>query len=246
MISLPCPTLPLMGSRYCQIYSFSVSWNFKDSSPEALLVPVIGIPIELCTLNMYRAQRMVDLDSELASVLFSRARIDSFGQQDLDSDADIVRKRKLQRMMAVRQLESGTKREEQIHHERDLQIIEAYRERIKAESISRMLSQAITTQHTLYATLGHAEFFEFSLKNPYSVQHTITIECEHPELSVIVNSREWKHFKNLTKTLTPLEEDMFHVEGGVQFPQIYLRPKETVYIPFKFQTFSADHSIAPQ
>ncbi|XP_048471112.1 nephrocystin-4 isoform X2 [Rhincodon typus] len=211
---------------------------------------------KLSALNMYRAQRMVDLDSELASVLFSRARIDSFGQQDLDSDADIVRKRKLQRMMAVRQLESGvdlkskthtlTKREEQIHHERDLQIIEAYRERIKAESISRMLSQAITTQHTLYATLGHAEFFEFSLKNPYSVQHTITIECEHPELSVIVNSREWKHFKNLTKTLTPLEEDMFHVEGGVQFPQIYLRPKETVYIPFKFQTFSADHSIAPQ
>ncbi|XP_072442840.1 nephrocystin-4 isoform X9 [Chiloscyllium punctatum] len=211
---------------------------------------------KLSALNMYRAQRMVDLDSELASVLFSRARIDNFGQQDLDSDADILRKRKLRRMMAVRQLESGvdlkskthvlTKHEERKHHERDLQIINVYRERIKSESISRMLSQAITTQYTLYATLGNAEFFEFSLKNPYSVQHTITIECEHPELSVIVNSREWKYFKNLTKTLTPLEEDMFHVEGGVQFPQLYLRPKETVYIPFKFQTFSADHSIAPQ
>ncbi|XP_078414346.1 nephrocystin-4 isoform X3 [Cetorhinus maximus] len=206
--------------------------------------------------NMYRAQRMVDLDSELASVIFSRARINSFGQQELDSDADIVQKRKLTRMMAVRHLESGfdlkskthilAKHEEQVHHKRDLQIIEAYRERIKMESISRMLSQAITTEYTLYATLGRAEFFEFSLKNPYSVQHTITIECEHPELSVIINSREWKHFKNLTKTLTPLEEDMFHVEGGIQFPQIYLRPKETVYIPFKFQTFSADHSITPQ
>ncbi|XP_060707897.1 nephrocystin-4 [Hemiscyllium ocellatum] len=213
-------------------------------------------PKKLSALNMYRAQRMVDLDSELASVLFSRARIDNFGQQDLDSDADILRKRKLRRMMAVRQLESGvdlkskthvlTKHEERKHHERDLQIINAYRERIKSESISRMLCQAITTQYTLYATLGNAEFFEFSLKNPYSVQHTITIECEHPELSVIVNSREWKYFKNLTKTLTPLEEDMFHIEGGVQFPQLYLRPKETVYIPFKFQTFSADHSIAPQ
>ncbi|XP_072334584.1 nephrocystin-4 isoform X3 [Scyliorhinus torazame] len=206
--------------------------------------------------NIYRAQRMIDLDSELASVIFSRARINSFGHQELDKDADIVRKRKLLRMMAVRQLESGVdlkskthilaKHEERIHHERDLQIVEAYRERIKTESISKMLSHAITTQYTLYATLGNAEFFEFCLKNPYSVQHTITIECEHPELSVIVNSREWKHFKNLTKTLTPLEEDMFHVEGGVQFPQVYLRPKETVYIPFKFQTFSADHSIAPQ
>ncbi|XP_078095293.1 nephrocystin-4 [Mustelus asterias] len=206
--------------------------------------------------NTYRAQRMIDLDSELASVIFSRARIDSYGHQELDTDADIIRKRKLQRMMAVRQLESGVdlkskthilaKHEERIHHERDLQIVEAYRERIKTESISKMLSQAITTQYTLYATLGNAEFFEFSLRNPYSVQHTVTIECEHPELSVIVNSREWKYFKNLTKTLTPLEEDMFHVEGGVQFPQIYLRPKETVQIPFKFQTFSADHSVAPQ
>ncbi|XP_067873614.1 nephrocystin-4 isoform X2 [Heterodontus francisci] len=211
---------------------------------------------KLSAHNLYRAQRLVDLESELASVLFSRARVDSFGQKQLDSDADIARKQKLKRMMAVRQLESGTdlkskthiltKHEERIHHERDLQIIEVYRERIKTESISRMLSQAITTQYTLYATLGNAEFFEFTLKNPYSVQHTITIECEHPELSVIVNSREWKYFKNLTKTLTPLEEDMFHVEGGVQFPQIYLRPKETVYIPFKFQTFSADHFIAPQ
>ncbi|XP_038677694.1 nephrocystin-4 isoform X3 [Scyliorhinus canicula] len=206
--------------------------------------------------NMSRAQRMIDLDSELASVIFSRARLNSFGHQELDNDADIVRKRKLERMMAVRQLESGVdlksktrilaKHEERIHHERDLQIVEAYRERIKTESISNMLSHAITTQYTLYATLGNAEFFEFCLKNPYSVQHTITIECEHPELSVIVNSREWKHFKNLTKTLTPLEEDMFHVEGGVQFPQVYLRPKEIVYIPFKFQTFSANHSIAPQ
>ncbi|XP_067826754.1 nephrocystin-4 [Heptranchias perlo] len=206
--------------------------------------------------NTYRAQRLVDLDSELGSVLFSRMRVSNFEQQQLDSEADVARKRKLERMVAVRQHEAGTdlnskthilaKHKEWIQHERDLQIIEEYRERIKAESISKMLSQAITTQYTLYATLGNAEFFEFSLKNPYNVQHTVTIECEHPELSVIVNSREWKYFKNLTSALTPLEEDMFHVQGGVQFPQIYLRPKETVYIPFKFQSFSADHSITPQ
>ncbi|XP_072100875.1 nephrocystin-4 isoform X3 [Mobula birostris] len=206
--------------------------------------------------NTHRAQRLVDQDSELASVLFSRARVDSYGQKQLDSEAEVIRRRKLNRMMSVRQLESGThlhskshilaKREERIQHERDLLLIEAYREQTKAEAISKMLSQAITTQFTLYSTLGNAEFFEFTLKNPYNVQHTVTIECEHPELSVIVNSREWKYFKNLSKVLTPLEEDMFHVDGGVQYPKIYLRPKETVYIPFKFQTFSADHSVPPQ
>ncbi|XP_069775150.1 nephrocystin-4 [Narcine bancroftii] len=203
-----------------------------------------------------RAQRLVNLDSELASVIFSRARIDRFGQQPLDSEAEDIRRRKLNRMMSVQQLEFGSefqskshimsKHEEWIQHERDLQIIEAYREQTKAESISKMLSQAITTQFTLYSTLGNAEFFEFKLKNPYNVQHTVTIECEHSELSVIVNSREWKYFKNLSKVLTPLEEDMFHVDGGVQFPQIYLRPKETVYIPFKFQTFSSDYSVISQ
>lgn len=45
-----------------------------------------------------------------------------------------------------------------------------------------MLSQAITTTHTIYATLGTAEFFEFVLKNPFNIPQTVTIECEDPEL----------------------------------------------------------------
>uniref|UniRef100_UPI00398E988F nephrocystin-4 isoform X2 n=1 Tax=Pristiophorus japonicus TaxID=55135 RepID=UPI00398E988F len=240
-------SLPIPQSRI--IASLDGTSGFSGGS-----LPAVGVETRNVH-NSHRAMRLVDLDNELASVLLSRSTLGSFGQQ-LNSEADIARQRKLKRMMAVRQLESGVdlkskthilaKHEEQIHHERDLQIIEAYRERIKPEIISKMLAQAITTQYTLYATLGNAEFFEYSLKNPYNVQHTVTIECDHPELSVIVNSREWKYFKNLTKTLTPLEEDMFHVEGGIQFPQVYLRPKENVNIPFKFQTFSADHSIAPQ
>lgn len=45
-----------------------------------------------------------------------------------------------------------------------------------------MLSQAITTTHTIYVTLGTAEFFEFVLKNPFSIPQTVTIECEDLEL----------------------------------------------------------------
>lgn len=67
-------------------------------------------------------------------------------------------------------------------HSRDLQVIDAYRERTKAESIAGVLSQAITTHHTLYATLGTAEFFEFALKNPHNTQHTVAIEIDSPEL----------------------------------------------------------------
>ncbi|NXX62641.1 NPHP4 protein, partial [Scopus umbretta] len=125
---------------------------------------------------------------------------------------------------------------------RDLQIIDAYREHIKGESISRLLSEAITTTHTVHAVLGTAEFFEFTLKNPYGVQHTVTIEVDHPELSVILDPREWRHFKELTESITPVEEEMFHLRDDLR-PQIYLRPKETVRIPFKYQTFSADPAV---
>ncbi|NXS96294.1 NPHP4 protein, partial [Jacana jacana] len=132
--------------------------------------------------------------------------------------------------------------EQRARHVWDLQIIGAYREHVKGESIFRMLSQAITATHTVHAVLGTAEFFEFTLKNPYSVQHTVTIQVNHPELSVILDPREWRHFKELTKSVTPVEEDMFHLCDNLR-PQVYLRPNETIRIPFKYQTFSADPAV---
>nr|XP_056721121.1 nephrocystin-4 [Euleptes europaea] len=207
--------------------------------------------------NVCQAQKLADVDSELAAMLFSRLREVSTAFQHTHREASITRRRKLERMLSVRRRESqegdGQKRasfimgrhEDRIQHSRDLQIIEAYRERIKAESIAGMLSQAITTHHTLYAMFGTTEFFEFALKNPYSVQHTVTIEIDNPELSVIVDSREWKHFKELTKTITPLEEDMFHLHENLT-PQVYLRPKETVHIPFKYQAFTTEHGAMKQ
>ncbi|XP_053818989.1 nephrocystin-4 isoform X2 [Vidua chalybeata] len=124
----------------------------------------------------------------------------------------------------------------------DLQVIDSYRNHIKGECIYQMLSQAITATRTVHAVLGTAEFFEFALKNPYGVQHTVTIEVDHPELSVILDPREWRHFKELTRSVTPVEEDMFHLSEDLK-PQVYLRPSETVHIPFKFQTFSADPAM---
>ncbi|XP_074916470.1 nephrocystin-4 isoform X6 [Chelonoidis abingdonii] len=209
------------------------------------------------TKNVSQAQKLADVDSELAAMVFSRLQEVSTVFQHASREASAIRRRKLERMMMVRQLEaqedvSGRRaslmgwREERMQHSRDLQIIDAYRERIKAESISSMLIQAITTNYTLYATLGTAEFFEFALRNPYNIQHTVTIEINHPELSVIVDSREWRHFKELTQTLTtPVEEDMFHLQDNLM-PQVYLRPRETIHIPFKYQTFSVDHAVMMQ
>ncbi|NXP51724.1 NPHP4 protein, partial [Heliornis fulica] len=201
--------------------------------------------------HVSQARRLAEAHSELADVLRSRWPEARLPPPAVPNEAAAARRRKLRRMALVRQQEDAGggkkpqvsgRQEQHIWHMRDLQIIDAYREHIKGESISRMLSQAITTTHTVHAVLGTAEFFEFALKNPYSVQHTVTIEVDHPELSVILDPREWRHFKELTKSATPVEEEMFHISNDLR-PQVYLRPKETVRIPFKYQTFSADPAV---
>nr|XP_020655673.1 nephrocystin-4 isoform X2 [Pogona vitticeps] len=207
--------------------------------------------------NVCQAQKLADVDSELAAMLFSRLREVSAAFQHTSREASITRRRKLERMMSVRRQESqegdcGKKaslilgrHEARVQHARDLQLIDAYRERLKAERIASMLSRAITTHHTLYASFGTAEFFEFSLKNPHNVQHTVTIQIDNPELSVLVDTCEWRYFKELTQTTTPLEEDMFHLQDNLT-PQVYLRPKESVHIPFKYQGFSVESAAVMQ
>ncbi|XP_056400464.1 nephrocystin-4 [Hyla sarda] len=201
--------------------------------------------------NISQAQKLADLDSELAAMLYSRMKEVSVAYQQANSETDAAQRRKMERMMAVRQLESQedpkmrksllpSQHEQRTQHTRDLQIIEAYRERTKAECISSMLNQAITSNYTVYATLGTAEFFEFQLKNPSNIQYTVSIEIDHPDLRVIVDTQEWRHFKDLTNTTTPIEENMFHVQQQSDSPQLYLRPKETVHIPFRYQTFVLD------
>ncbi|XP_054398231.1 nephrocystin-4 isoform X7 [Pongo abelii] len=198
--------------------------------------------------HVVQAQKLADVDSELAAVLLTHAR-QGKGPQDIGCESDATRRRKLERMRSVRLKEAGgelsqrgtsvlVQQSVRTQHLRDLQVIAAYRERTKAESIASLLSLAITTEHTLHATLGVAEFFEFVLKNPHNTQHTVTVEINNPELSVIVDSQEWRDFKGAAGLHTPVEEDMFHLRGSLA-PQLYLRPHETAHIPFKFQSFSA-------
>ncbi|KAK7135944.1 hypothetical protein R3I94_014570 [Phoxinus phoxinus] len=212
-------------------------------------VPALAV-LQLNASNARRARRLPEIDSELARLLQSTMREVGGAALHQQDEVKEVRQRKIDRMAAVRQHEQQKAtppfqdnanmtrhRTDRVQHSRDLRVIEAYRERCKAQEITNMLSQAITTKHTLYATHGTAEFFEFVLKNPFNVSQTVTIECDDQELSVIVKSEEWRYFKELTKTLTPLEEEMFHLKESTLTPQVYLRPKESIHIPFKYQTF---------
>ncbi|CAL8368982.1 unnamed protein product [Lota lota] len=134
-----------------------------------------------------------------------------------------------------------SRREERVQLVRDLGQIRALQDRSKAEAIASMLSQAITTRHALYVSLGTAEYMEFVLRNPFSAPHTVSIHSSDPDLSVISSVEEWSHFKALTQSPTPVE-NLFLVEEGSPDPRVYLRPRESVHIPLKYQSFVCDHS----
>ncbi|CAG6021160.1 unnamed protein product [Menidia menidia] len=163
-------------------------------------------------------------------------------------------RRKLDCMAAVRQreaMEAAKAAKFTGHTEDSLSGRQLYQgklseEHSKAEGIANMLSLAITTQHFLFASLGSAEYMEFVLKNPFNVPQTVTVYSDDPELSVITNTEEWCYFKALTKTPTAVEENMFHMKEDDPVPRVYLRPKESIHIPLKYQSFLCDHTTAHQ
>ncbi|XP_026189192.1 nephrocystin-4 isoform X1 [Mastacembelus armatus] len=208
--------------------------------------------LQLNARNTVQAHRL-EMDGDRMPLFRHRIRPDIMpGERNLNEpDAG---QHKLSCMAAVHQRESKehVKAVKAMDRNKDAQLaqeplqIKPTEERIKAEGIANMLSQVITTQHLLYASLGSAEYMEFVLKNPFNVPQTVTIHSDDPELSVITNTEEWRYFKALTKTPTPLEENMFHLEKDAPGPRVYLRPKESVHIPLKYQGFLCDRTMAPQ
>ncbi|GAA6223460.1 nephrocystin-4 isoform X1 [Lates japonicus] len=209
--------------------------------------------LQLNARNAAQAHRL-EMDGDQEPSIRRRIRPDNVKPAEHDVNEADGGLRKLKCMAAVHQREGkeGVKAAKAMDQTKEAQLarerlqIKPSEERSKAEGIANMLSQAITTQHLLYASLGSAEYMEFVLKNPFNVPQTVTIHTDDPELSVITKTEEWRYFKALTKTPTPLEENMFHVEEGAPGPRVYLRPKESVHIPLKYQSFLCDHTMAVQ
>lgn len=142
---------------------------------------------------------------------------------------------------------------------KDLRIMKFYRDQTKHDQILNKLHEFITTEYAIYPNFGIVEFFEFVITNPYNEPQTITIVSDDPELQVVTNSKEWRHLKLINQIYSQVEDNMFHRESTnsarepksavaalnenqldlVRYPQIYLRPKETINIPLKFQTYRA-------
>ena len=63
---------------------------------------------------------------------------------------------------------------------------------------------------------------------------------------IITDTREWRYYKMLNNMTTPVEEGMFNLETKSERPEIFLRPKEAVNVPFVYVSFRADHTVQPQ
>lgn len=62
---------------------------------------------------------------------------------------------------------------------------------------------------------------------------------------MVTDAREWRRLKTLFEVFSDTEENMFTSQTGIidqsglKYPQIFMRAKESVHIPFKLQTFLA-------
>ncbi|GAB1606074.1 Hypothetical predicted protein, partial [Argonauta hians] len=203
------------------------------------------------------ASHLLQSHPELGTVITSQKTFPApLSAGSLREDSSAERKRKLARMeMVKKQLPTDMKtdivlipKDDMNQRVRDLRMLELYRLQTKRECIMNMLNANITKEHVIFPTFAVAEFFEFVLLNPSNVQETITIEYDDPELSIITNAEEWRSFKSENNLQTPVEEDMFADENhtDTKWKQVLMRPKESINIPFKFQSFTADHSISSQ
>ena len=127
--------------------------------------------------------------------------------------------------------------------------MEFYRNQTKHDQIMNKLHEFITTEYAIYPNYGVVEFFEFVLTNPFNEPQAITIIIDDPEIQVVTDAKEWRHLKILHQIYSQVEDNMFDkkeinpAKTEIKYPQIYLRPKETINIPFKFQTFRADNRV---
>ncbi|KAI3357106.1 hypothetical protein L3Q82_015577 [Scortum barcoo] len=255
-----CPVDPsrrraadMMPSQSHIITPLEVTSGFRGGSLSSRnILRLNGKPTQ-SSRNVAQAHRL-EIDGDRVPLLRRDIGADTVMSREHNLNEPDGGRRKLSCMAAVHQREGKkdvkaakiTDRTKEAQLARELNDIHPSEERSKAEGIATMLSQAITTQHLLYTSLGSAEYMEFVLKNPFNVPQTVTIHSDDLELSVITDIEEWRYFKVLTKTTTPLEENMFHLEEGAPGPRVYLRPKESIHIPLKYQSFLCDHSLALQ
>jgi hypothetical protein len=128
--------------------------------------------------------------------------------------------------------------------EKDYKLVKNQRDRVKNMTIVHHLRQMITTQHVIRPTFGEAFFFMMAFSNPYSKEHTFTIDYMDHELRLAHQEGEVEYLKRTNQVHAKFDPRIF-VSVGDSRSSIHLLPSETFYIPFVFQSFQKEE-IAPR
>ncbi|KAL8622709.1 hypothetical protein ACOMHN_009343 [Nucella lapillus] len=146
-------------------------------------------------VRVARAQHLTD-NREVATLLVTQQErkepLEEEEEQPMRG-SDVDRLRKLARMSAVKAVlhedtppQTSTTivgyRQEKSDRMRDLKTMEIYRSHMKREGILTMLSNNISSEHTIFPSFATADFFEFVLRNPYNTQQLITLQWKDKDL----------------------------------------------------------------
>merc|ERR1719474_1295454 len=117
-----------------------------------------------------------------------------------------------------------------------------FRDRKLEETLNR-LSEPDT--FTIQPAMGQTVFFEIAFSNPWNQRKTFSIHINDPidqdrentlcaELKLVTDVKEIGYLKERCNSSTAMKRNLFLKEDG---NEIAVDPNETVYIPFKFQSF---------
>ncbi|KAI6655974.1 Nephrocystin-4 [Oopsacas minuta] len=185
-----------------------------------------------------KAKHMTETDDSLRSMLHSTA--------DANRPTGKENTRKLERMRMVRGASGHTpniSEVSQIKRRKDFQILDMYRKDSKFQKIDSLLTEFICSEISIDAAAGIAYYYEHELKNPFSETLVLNIEIPDSSISLVSNSNELRYLKSIYNSLTPVENDLIHFSDQKNEPQIFLQPKESVIVPFKYQSFRI-HSLS--
>ncbi|KAF8565305.1 hypothetical protein P879_05150 [Paragonimus westermani] len=191
-----------------------------------------------------RARPLIAVSQELREMLKSET-VQADKSATVRSSVDKDRQQKLARLRLVLQAMEGAAHTTDLIGHTTLSGVQK-----KREQIERMLANVAMVVHDLDVSFGCTEFFEFELKNPDSNEDTvhICVEDERNSTFVVTDPREVRVLKTAFGINTPTEDGLFATDvtghasaiapAGQGYLSIFLKPNETVRVPFKYMESS--------
>eukprot|EP01107_Rhizomastix_libera_P010838 TRINITY_DN28184_c0_g1_i1.p1 TRINITY_DN28184_c0_g1~~TRINITY_DN28184_c0_g1_i1.p1 ORF type:complete len:1219 (-),score=373.79 TRINITY_DN28184_c0_g1_i1:93-3749(-) len=198
-------------------------------------------------IESVNAQKLADKNPELAAALQSLKLDQSSFAESKNTSSEIDPETRMQKKLSkIQQIKKKMGKESEIpsgdektERERELRVIQMFRDKTKPVTVTEKLRQYTTSTHSIYPSFGSPSFFEYAFSNPYNQEHLFELHVDDNDLVVVRDAEEWRELKKMfNATSTPTEENLISQDN-----KILLHPLETVYIPFKYQSFRCGQLI---